>query len=203
MTSGGARASAVAFGCDGRVAGADGGPRRRDASGSSATSGGAWSSRGCCCGTRARARVAEIEVIGEPLDYTAAALCELDEPLEPDRVDVRERAAHGARPSAARDRSPSSPMRSPPQTTTWQPTEQMGRCDRVLAICADDAAAPSPVCESERGGFALISHDALVRAPGIARHFTHIVVLDPPACARADELIRTGDGLHALGLGRS
>ncbi|MCW2951342.1 MAG: single-stranded-DNA-specific exonuclease RecJ [Conexibacter sp.] len=61
----------------------------------------------------------------------------------------------------------------------------------VLAVCADVSRRIGGL--SERiGGFALCSHAALERAPQLAERFAHLVVLDPPAHADQDLLLRAG-----------
>jgi single-stranded-DNA-specific exonuclease len=61
----------------------------------------------------------------------------------------------------------------------------------VLAVCADVSRRIGGL--SERiGGFALCSHAALERTPQLAERFAHIVVLDPPAHADQEVLLRAG-----------
>ena len=143
----------------------------------------------------------EIEVIGEPLDYTAAALCELDEPLEPDPSTsvsalrtVLDRRGEGPLAVLADAIAASDDHVAADGTD--------GPVRRVLAICAD-VPRRLPGLRERTGEFALVSYDGLVRAPGIGQHFTHIVVLDPPPAPARDELIRTGTGYTHLAWGEA
>jgi single-stranded-DNA-specific exonuclease len=52
----------------------------------------------------------------------------------------------------------------------------------VLAVCAD-VPRRLPGLAERLGGFALTSHAALERDPGLARGYAHLVVLDPPPYA--------------------
>jgi single-stranded-DNA-specific exonuclease len=61
----------------------------------------------------------------------------------------------------------------------------------VLAVCADVSRRIGGLRE-RIGGFALCSHAALERAPQLAERFAHVVVLDPPAHADQDVLLRAG-----------
>jgi single-stranded-DNA-specific exonuclease len=72
----------------------------------------------------------------------------------------------------------------------------------VVAVCAD-VARRLPGLRERSGPFALISHDALARSPGTADAFTHVVVLDPPSCRRAEQLIRGGHGFTHLAWGEA
>ena len=78
VSSGGARASAVSFGCDGRVPGARRRGRSTRASGWSATSGTGQSSRAWCLRHASACAPAPIIVLGEPDDYLTAVVTELD-----------------------------------------------------------------------------------------------------------------------------
>jgi single-stranded-DNA-specific exonuclease len=203
VSSGGARASGVSFGCDGRVAGAGGEPL--DAS--------FRLERNIWRGTveprlvmrHARDCAPEpIEVLGEAPDYLLAVLGQLDEPLEgtgasegsgsPDGAGAR-----GAGPSevvggvrAVLDRRGESPLAVL--------ADACAAGGGVLAVCAD-VGRRLPGLESRTGGFALIGHDGLAFDPAVAEGFRHIVVLDPPAGRRADELIRCGAGYTHLSWG--
>jgi single-stranded-DNA-specific exonuclease len=63
--------------------------------------------------------------------------------------------------------------------------------ERVLAIVADVPRRLAGLQE-RAGGFALASHAALARDPGLADGFEHLVVLDPPAHPDEDARMRQG-----------
>jgi single-stranded-DNA-specific exonuclease len=192
VSSGGASATAIAFGCDGRVPGADGGPLEA----TFRLERNAWQ------GTvqprlvlrHARpAAAAPIELLGEGGDYVAAVLGALEEPLD-DRLGADELAVHdqsGVR--TVLDRRGEGPLAVLADACA---------CDggSVLAVSAD---APRRLAglRGRAGGFALVGHAALARAPELAGRFEHLVVLDPPTGPRADALIRRGSGYAHLAWG--
>jgi single-stranded-DNA-specific exonuclease len=192
LISGGARASGVSFGCDGRVRGADGSPRQA----TFRLERNVWrgtvqprlilrESLPCTGGV--------IEVLGEAGDYVGAALRELDEPLElPPPTPVAQRRTVLDR----RGEGPLAVLADACAAAGWSPG------DRVLAVCAD-AARRLPGLRERSGAFALIGHDTLARSPDTARAFAHLVVLDPPSCRSADELIRCGRGFAHLAWGEA
>jgi single-stranded-DNA-specific exonuclease len=53
------------------------------------------------------------------------------------------------------------------------------------------------------GGFALVGQSALADAPQLADAFDHVVALDPPTLAAADEAVRRGRGFTHLAWGES
>jgi single-stranded-DNA-specific exonuclease len=63
--------------------------------------------------------------------------------------------------------------------------------ERVLVVCAD-AARRMEHLAGRLGGFSLCSYHALTRDPNLADSFTHLALLDPPACAHADAVARGG-----------
>jgi single-stranded-DNA-specific exonuclease len=63
----------------------------------------------------------------------------------------------------------------------------------VLVVCADVPRRLRGL-EGRLGGFALCSWPALERDPGIARDFTHLVALDPPAHAHLARLLAAPGG---------
>jgi single-stranded-DNA-specific exonuclease len=70
----------------------------------------------------------------------------------------------------------------------------------VLALCADVPRRLEGL-RTRTGGFALACHHALERDPTLAARFSHIVALDPPACAAEAELIGAGSGYTHLAWG--
>ncbi len=186
VTSGGVRAAAVSFGCDGRVPGEDGEP----VDATFRLERNVWQGRveprlllrqavGCAH--------AEIEVVGEPCDYMAAVLGELERPLEPPPVSPQ--ATGGGR--TVLDRRGESPLAVI--------TDARAAGD-VLVVCADTDRRLKGL-SIRAGGFRLTSFATLVAAPALARQFGHLVVIDPPAQPAADAVIYGGTGYTHLAWG--
>jgi single-stranded-DNA-specific exonuclease len=202
VNSGGVRANAVAFSCDGRIAGADGKPI--DASFKLERN--VWNGvveprlvlqRGVPCEPR------EIAVLGEPDDYLTSVLMELDRDLPFDR---EEHAANEAELLAELD--PACEKVAVDQRG-WSPLATIadaqsaaGDPTGVLVICANTPRRLAALA-SRRGGFALISHDALLEEPEIAADYQHIVVLDPPTSKPQETLSRLGQGYTHLAWGEA
>jgi single-stranded-DNA-specific exonuclease len=184
VVSGGTRARAVAFGCDGRLPGEPGEPldatfrlQRNE-----------WRGvvepqlvlrYGQPCAPEA------IEVVGEPREYVAAVLEELDAPLDVGGL------TEGSEARTVLDRRGSSPLAVL--------ADAVATGERVLAVCADVPRRLEGL--SERiGGFALVSYHALERRPRAA---THLVALDPPASAGSERLLRAGCGFTHLAWGEA
>jgi single-stranded-DNA-specific exonuclease len=182
VISAGARARAVAFGCDGRLPGDAGEPldatfrlERNE-----------WRGvveprlilrQGQPCAPE------PVEVIGEPEDYMRAVFEELDDPLD----EVRGPGASQDR--VILDRRGSSPLAVLADAiATGEPT---------LAVCADVSRRLEGLSERV-GGFALISYRALARD---AREWRQLVALDPPASAASKALLRGGCGFTHLAWG--
>ena len=201
VSSGGARARAVAFGCDGRLAGDGGEPVDATFRLERSSWNGAVEPRLVLCHARPCAP-SEIECLGEPDDYLSAVFDELYCGLEPDRP------AAPAHP----DREVPAPARPDASPRTRSVLDRRG--ESPLAVLADAIAAGGPVlgvCAdvgrrvdglSRRvGGFALISYSALNRDAPLADAFRHLVALDPPPSACAAETIRAGSGITHLAWG--
>ena len=62
----------------------------------------------------------------------------------------------------------------------------------LLVVCAD-APRRHARLQERLGGFALCDYRALEREPALARAFTHVALLDPPAWRHAQALARAGD----------
>ena len=132
---------------------------------------------------------APIDVIGEPDDFVAAALAELDAPLEPwpppvpapsrKIVDRRGRGIAGCLEALVASGEP------------------------VLVVCAD-ARRRAHALAGRLGGFAVCSYPALERDPSLADPYPHVFALDPPAHAHLERLLAAGPrGAHAhLGYGQ-
>ena len=186
--AGGARARAVAFGvAGGRLPVATDEPvdatfalRRRTWNGAVEPQLQLRSARGCA--------PAGIDLVGEPSDWMAGALDELDAALEPwpPAVPASGRAVHDRR-----DRGIAGCLGA--LAASGEP---------VLAVCAD-APRRARALAGRLGGFALCSYAALEREPEIADSYPHVFALDPPAHAHHERLLAAGRrGMHAhLGYG--
>ncbi|MDE3129513.1 MAG: single-stranded-DNA-specific exonuclease RecJ, partial [Acidobacteriota bacterium] len=198
VNSGGVRANAVAFGCEGRIAGADGAPV--DASFELERN--VWNGvveprlilrRASPCAAQ------EIVALGEPDDYLTGALMELDRDLDCDHSPECEPqpwadlAEFGQRTVLDwRGRSP--------LATIADAQAAAGPESPILVICADTPRRRAALA-SRRGGFALISHNALLDEPELLTGFEHVVVLDPAASHLEDQLSRAGEGYTHLAWG--
>lgn len=118
---------------------------------------------------------AEIEVLGEHGSFFERALAEFDRPL------------------AEFDRAP---LAEPPRARVEIDRRGRGVAALVtqllatgepLLVAVADAPARRRHLSARLGGFALASHDALERDPGLAARFIHLVALDPPT-SRAAQL---------------
>jgi single-stranded-DNA-specific exonuclease len=186
VRSGGARARAVAFGCEGRLAVEQG----RPADATFRLECGSWNGM---VEPRLVLRHAQacapppIEVLGEPEDYLRAVVAELD----------REHAGAPRDPEPVRrtvlDRRGESPL-------AVIADAQRAEGSRVLAICADVPRRIGGLRE-RTGGFALACHHALELDPSLLAPFSHVVVLDPPSSRTGDDLIRAGSGYTHLAWG--
>jgi single-stranded-DNA-specific exonuclease len=186
VTSGGAIARAVSFGCDGRLPVAAGEPA--DAS--------FRLERNVYNGAvepRLVLRHAEpcapepIGVLGEPQNYLAAALAELDRDLE--RL-----PAVAARGRMVVDRRGESPLAVLADARTAG--------GAVLAVCADVPRRLGGLA-ARTGGFTLLSHHALEVEPELAQAFEHLVVLDPPTDRAASDRLSAGSGFTHLAWGQA
>jgi single-stranded-DNA-specific exonuclease len=113
---------------------------------------------------------APIEVLGEPTDFLAAALAELDaplpDPIRPSCGDIRGEAGR-----STRDR------RGAGIAGTIGALVASG--EPVLVVCADVPRRLRKLQE-RLGGFTLCSHATLRAQPSFAEGFAHVVVMDPP-----------------------
>ncbi len=177
VTSGGTRARAVSFGCDGRL----GVEARTPVDATFRLERNVWNG---AVEPRLLLRHARpcappaIEVLGESEDYLGSMLAELELELAPAA------GANAGEPGAC-----AAAAESPRTNATLD-----RRGESALAVLADALCAGGPVLAvcadvprrltglSERvGGFALISYHALERRSGIAGGFEQIVALDPPS----------------------
>jgi len=163
VESGGVRARAVAFGCDGRLPVGDGTPADVVA----ALELDRW---GASVEPRLVLRHAQacapepITVVGEPTDGAAYLRLALAPPAAaPPRAGVR------PAPADRRDVGLAGTL-----------TALVAGGEPVLAVCADVPARLRGL-RDRLGGFALCSWAALEADPALADPFTHVVAIDPPA----------------------
>jgi single-stranded-DNA-specific exonuclease len=135
-----------------------------------------------------------IEVLGEGDDYLSAVLGEFEG--DPPR------SLEGDPPRSLGGELPSSPPTTPRARKVLDRRghsplavlrDAVAAGGEVLAVCAEAPRRLSGL-SARTGGFALISYHALARNPSIAERFGHLVVLDPPSCARARSLLDAGRG---------
>jgi single-stranded-DNA-specific exonuclease len=184
VSSGGVKARAVAFGCDGRPPGGLGAPVDATFKLERNVWNGAVEPRLVL----RHAQVcdpAPIEVLGEPEDFVSGALAELATAPET-----------ALSPAAARtmiDRRGESPLAVL--------TDARAAGGSLLAVCADVPRRLEGL-RARVGGFALTCHQALAEDPGIVSRFAQLVVLDPPSSASERERLLDGDGFTHLAWGR-
>jgi single-stranded-DNA-specific exonuclease len=183
--SGGARARAVAFGCDGRLPGRPG--QALDAT--FALERNEW--RGVVEPRLVLRHAepcvpAEIDLLGEPPSYLEGVIAELDAPLELTTEDARERVVI--------DRRGDSPL--------VVLRDALGCGESVLAVCADVPRRLEGL-RARAGGLMLACHHALTQRPGLALCAAHVVVLDPPSTESNLSALRTGRGFTHLAWGEA
>ncbi len=203
VSSGGARARAVAFGCDGQLPGEQGEPldatfrlERNEWRGVVEPRLVLRHARPCA--------PAGIEVRGEPDAYLEAVLAELDRPLEDDQG------------SSAHDHGSSPRQYDPSAHASADRVLVDRRGQSPLAVICDAVASDQPVIavaadvnrrleglSARVGGFALVSYAAYERSPAIGARFTHLIALDPPVSTATETLIRAGRGFTHLAWGEA
>jgi single-stranded-DNA-specific exonuclease len=175
VTSGGTRARAVSFGCDGRLGVEAETPVDASFRLELNAYNGAVEPRLLL--RHARPCAPEpIYVLGESDHYLGAVFAELDRALEPP-------ADQKAPAATVLDRRGESALAVL--------ADAIASGGRVLAVCADVHRRLSGLTERV-GGFALISYHALQCRPETVAGFEHIVALDPPASPAASALLRSG-----------
>jgi single-stranded-DNA-specific exonuclease len=124
---------------------------------------------------------AAIEVLGEQGSFLERALAELDRPL----------------------RGIDRPLAEPPRSRLELDRRGRGIAALVtqllatgepLLVLVADAPARQRHLRARLGGFALASHEALERDPGLAAPFTHVMALDPPTSHAAHLRLRAAAG---------
>jgi single-stranded-DNA-specific exonuclease len=164
VSSGGVRARAVAFGCDGRVGDDSGDPRDATFKLERNAWSGAVEAR-LVLRHEQRCAPAPIDVLGEPIDYLPAVLSELRTAGAPVN------APTGGRRSVI-DRRGESPLAVL--------ADAVAGGGAVLALCADVPRRLAGL-RARVGGFALACHQTLERDPALADACEQLVLLDPPA----------------------
>jgi single-stranded-DNA-specific exonuclease len=202
VTSGGARARAVAFGCEGRLGVEPGEP----ADATFRLERNVWN------GTvepRLLLRHARpcnpppIDILGEPEDFLGSAFEELDAVLERPAVgsptaggaataSVTVDATAGAAPPA-----PARPQRELLDRRSESPLavlhDALAAGGAVLAVCADVSRRLDGL-RTRAGGFTLVSYHGLHRHRDALDRYPQLVALDPPAHPRDAALIQAGAG---------
>jgi single-stranded-DNA-specific exonuclease len=183
VSSGGARAREVAFGCDGRVA--DDPDQPLDAT--------FRLERNAYHGAvepRLVLRQAQpcmppaIELLDGPGDYLGAVLAELEAGLAAPVAPAGPSAGSAAR--TVLDRRGHSPLAVL--------VDAMATGAPVLAVCADVPRRLQGL-RTRVGGFTLAGYAELERHPARAGAFSRLVALDPPADAASAERLRAGPGV--------
>jgi single-stranded-DNA-specific exonuclease len=185
VSAGGARTPAVAFGCDGRLPAGPEDPV--DAT---------FRLERNCWNGRVEPRLVlrcawpcaaggSIQVLGEPADYLAGVLEELQSEAAPSRDGPAE-TRHEL------DRRGESPLAVL--------TDALATGGPVLVVCADVARRYDGLA-SRLGGYSLISYHALELTPSVLAGFSHLVALDPPGCDAQAKLLSQGEGYTHLAWG--
>jgi single-stranded-DNA-specific exonuclease len=190
VSSGGVRANAVAFGCEGRLKADPTQPldatfklARNVYNGTVSPQLVLRHSQPC--------RPAAIEVLGEPQDFLPALLRELDDPLA-GRPRIPPMAPTPGRTML--DRRGESPLAVLADACAAGGVLADGcAAAGVLAVCADVPRRLAGL-QSRVGGFALVSYRALAREPARASRFAALVALDPPADRASAQLLSAGLG---------
>jgi single-stranded-DNA-specific exonuclease len=184
--SGGISARAVAFGCGGRLSVEAGEPADATFRLERNFWKGAVEPR-LVLGHARPCAPAAIDVLGEPEDYLAAVLEELEREAFPDTLVV-------PKTRAVVDRRGHSPLAVL--------ADALAAGGPVLAVCADTTRRLAGL-SSRTGGFALISYHGLGCEPAIAEPFPHVVALDPPFCGAAAGVLDAGRGYTHLAWGEA
>ena len=200
VSSAGARARAVAFGCEGRLAACAGAPLDATFRLERNVWNGAVEAR-LVLGHAQPCAPPPIELLGESGGYLAAVLEELEAPLVVAQAccgsPARDGAPHVLRPP---DRGTILDRRGESPLAVLRDAIASG--GPVLAVCADVPRRLEGL-RARVGGFALIAFHALEREPGLACGFRQLVVLDPPAGTASREALLAGDAAIHLAWGQA
>jgi single-stranded-DNA-specific exonuclease len=189
VSSGGVRARAVAFGCDGGLKAIAEQPQDATFKLERNVWNGTVEPRLVLRHSQPCAPAA-IEVLGEPDDYLRVALAELETALQPEPAG----AGHGAGARTVVDRRGESPLSVL--------RDALAGGGSVLALCADVPRRLEGL-QSRVGGFQLACHQAIAADPSLAARFGHLVVLDPPAGESERGLLLAGEGFTHLAWGQA
>jgi single-stranded-DNA-specific exonuclease len=192
VISGGVRARAVAFGCDGRVGHGPG--RALDATFKLERN--VWKGaveprlvlRHAQPCAPAPIRLLDDRADDDPADYISRALAELDTLLEP--------SPDGA-PGAVWSRTVIDRRGQSPVAVL---TDAVAAGQPVLAICADVARRLDGL-RARAGGFTLAGYAELERSPAATAGFAQLVALDPPSGPGAERVLTAGAGMTVLAWG--
>jgi single-stranded-DNA-specific exonuclease len=206
VLSGGARAAAVSFGCDGKLpAGADG--SAVDASFKLERN--AWQGKvepRLLLKAAAPADAPPIDHLDAIADYEYfdAALAEMERDCDA-MIDGEGGLGLGGTSGLAQrvllDRRGVGPLAVLADALSAAAEPKAGS-GSVLAVCADSERRMAGLSE-RTGGFALISHQSLVDEAYLVDEYEHIVVLDPPTSTAQDAAIRQGSGFTYLAWGEA
>jgi single-stranded-DNA-specific exonuclease len=186
VNSGGVRARAVAFGCDGRVSDDPLQPQDATFKLERNTFNGAVEPRLVLRHAQPCAP-APITLLPAPRDYLGSVLAELDAALE--RSDPGPRLAPDRTIIDRRGHSPLAVL-----------VDAVAGGDPVLAICADVPRRLEGL-RARAGGFTLAGYAEIERDPSPLGGFGQLVALDPPSGGAAAELLRLGAGVTQLAWG--
>jgi single-stranded-DNA-specific exonuclease len=200
VSSGGVRARAVAFGCDGRVT--DDCARPLDATFRLERNvwNGAVEPRLVLRHAQPCAPAAILMLGGDMEGYLQGVLAEVDAALA---VGSPATPAHGS-PGASAPATPAHGHRTVVDCRGHSPlavlVDAVAGGEPVLAVCAD-VARRLPGLRERVGGFTLTSYSDLEADPPAAQGFAHVVALDPPTSAAGDRALRAGRGIVWLAWG--
>ncbi len=195
VLSGGARAAAVSFGCDGKLAvGGDG--AAVDASFRLERN--AWQGRVEPRLVLRKATPIDAQPIMHvdaiaPYEYFDAALLELERGCD----DLLDGSGVGLENRVVVDR------RGVGALATIRDAQAAASSDSALLVVCADSDRRLAQLAGRTGGFALISHHGLMEEPFLAEEYGHLVVLDPPTSAAQAAAIRQGGGYVHLAWGEA
>jgi single-stranded-DNA-specific exonuclease len=196
VTSGGARAAAVSFGCEGKLpAGADGSP----VDAAFRLERNAWQGKvepRLVLRSAAAADAAPINHIDAiaPWEYLDAALMELGR----DGLDEHDGGGVGPVDRTIVERRGVGGLAVIRDALSAADGSESG----VLVVCADSDRRLAGL-RGRIGGFGLIGYPGLLDEPYVVEEYAHVVVLDPPASAAQQAAVRPGSGFLYLAWGEA
>jgi single-stranded-DNA-specific exonuclease len=198
VVCGGARAAAVAFGCEGRLPGSGGEPLDASFRLERNVWRGAVEPRLVLRRATPPRPAGAIELLGTAGEYLACAFAELDRPLASKPFPPAHDQGGGGEPAReVIDRRGGSPLAVLADARAAGAAPGGGA---ILAVCAD-VTRRLPGLSRLTGGFALIDYQTLVECPELTRRYRHLVAIDPPADRGADQVLRRGHGFVHLAWG--